>query len=400
MTLKMKKILIGLAIGLVACANADPAQQLICRLTNISNAQQIATKYQITLSDTAYGPFALYTVSGSVNSATVQAQLQADPMVVWAEDDQSLSTPEAQKGSTIAAIVDRNALYAENKGILNQIHWSSALANEPGRGVRIAILDTGLSKNTGSLWKKVADAVDLVEPGMPWDMPHNTDSNNNGIVDEATGHGTMVAGIIDQVAPLASFVIVRVADSDGNSTAWRIIKGLTRAVVAGAEVANISLGSMQRIPALTDVLDWTEAHNLVICAPVGNDDIQTSRFPAQISKVISVAGVDPNDVKASFSNWWGGTLSCAPATGIKSFFWNGSMAVWSGTSFASPFVAAVIADSLRKTGSVPTQQIRNCVQADGDSVDSLNRSFAKSLGMRLDMIKLEIAIITSNQKSP
>jgi hypothetical protein len=394
----MKKAIALLCLTALASIGFSQTR-LICRMASpsIPWMRVTAAKYGLTFMDVSYSaPFALYQTTKGQNVAAVQKAMLTDPQVMWVEDDDKVVIPETQKGSTIAAIVDRNALYAENTKILSQIHWSSSLAQQSGRAVRIAILDTGLSPNLKSLWSKVVNSYNLIEPGAAYDLPKNTDSNGNHISDEGAGHGTMIAGIIDQIAPQAQLVIIRVADSDGNSSAWRIIKGLTGAVASGAEVANLSLGTRVGITALHDVLDWTDQQGLTIVCPDGNDSSSTADYPAQIGKIISVAGVDPNSVKAAFSNWFSGTLCSAPSTGIKSYWWNGNLGIWSGTSFAAPFVAATIADALRKTSKIAPATLRGLIKANGDSIDVLNPSYRGNLGTLLDVAKLETAIVKSS----
>ena len=396
--MKKLSVLAFATLSAVGLANT----QLICKLNPGADPYKIALRYHIPLLDRSYvgSAFALYGVPSNRNADNQQALMQADPDLAWVEDDDNLTMPETTgKGSTIGAVGDGNALYTQNQGLFKQINWTNIYAQKTGRQVRVAVLDTGLSPNQPALWNRTVGSVNLVEIGQKaTDLPRNEDSNGNGVVDEATGHGTMVAGIINQVAPKAQLVIIRVADSDGHATAWRIIKGLTLAVAYGCEVANISLGSQAKIVAMSDVLDWTEANNLLICAPLGNDNQNLALFPAGIHNALSVAGVDPVDKKASFSNWEGLTLACAPATGVKSYWWDGTLGIWSGTSFASPFVAGVIADGLRQISSPLTPQVlRNLAKSSGDSVDLKNPSYKAQLGTRLNALKLESAIINSSK---
>jgi hypothetical protein len=399
-------ILLKLVAALLVAGAAGFAQaqsRLIAELAPGANPSSLGAKYHVTLLDRSVAsPFVLYGTTSGQDAGAIQLQMQSDPGFLWVEDDDTVVTPETtSKGGTIGAIVDRQALYSQNSHVLSQIHWSSANAYAAGRVVKIAVLDTGLGQKQTLLWNKTVNYFNAVEPGqVPYDRPLNQDTNGNGVVDEGAGHGTMVAGIIDQIAPKCPLVIVRIADSDGNSTAWRVIKGLTYAVAVGAEVANVSLGSSNRIPALTNILDWTDQKGLVVCAPLGNNNQKLALFPAAIGNVVSVAGVDSQDKKASFSNWEGLTMSCAPATGIKSYWWDGSMGIWSGTSFAGPFVAGAIADSLRKTNSrVAPSAIRNTIKPSGDVIDGLNPAYKSMLGTRLNVGSLQSKIKAASTQS-
>jgi subtilisin family serine protease len=384
------------AVG-AAGTSAQAQSRLILRLQPGVSPASIATKYRIVLTDvTANAPFALYTVRTAAEGDRIQLAMATDQTIVWAEDDANVVAPEGvrltatrpSKGSTLPAVGDRLALHAYNANALKQISWNPDLAKAAGRAVRVAILDTGLGLAQKGLWAKVDASANFVEAGtVADDKPRLTDSNRNGALDEATGHGTMVAGIIDQVSPQSRFVIARVADSDGNATAWTIVKGLAFAVTSGAEVANVSLGTLERVPSLTDVMDWCEAQRLLVVAAMGNDRLRRSCFPARISKVVSVAGLLPDNTAAPFTNWESGCDVSAPATGIGSQFWDGTTAIWSGTSFATPFVTGTIADALRRTTRQTPDRLRDAVRYSVTDLDRINPDKDGELGGLLNFVR-------------
>lgn len=380
--------------ALATVAVSAHAGTIVCQLEAKASAKGIANDFGVILVDQTIGaPFALFETRRGQDEELIQAKMRLDKRVLWTEDNVEMSSPEgsgAGKGSTIAAVGDRNDLYGLNDTWLQQIHFNQTIAETPGRPVRVAILDTGLSPLQMGLWSKTVASLNAVEPKLrPFDVPMSRDTNRNGEPDEAVGHGTMIAGIVDQIAPLTDLVVVRVADSDGISSAWRLIKGLAFAITSHAEVANISLGSLNEIPALSDVLSWAQHKGLVVVAPVGNEDIEGILSPASISEVIGVAGVTETDVKAPFSNWHQSVRQSAPSTGIKSFWWDGTLGVWSGTSFASPMVAAGIADVLRRRTPMNPDDVIRAVRRSGDDIDGLNPDYADSLGLRLNLQDLD-----------
>jgi len=155
----------------------------------------------------------------------------------------------------------------------------------------------------------------------------------------------------------------------------------------------MSLGSPDRIPALSDVSDWCQANHMVVVAAIGNNAFGNALFPARESSFVSVAGLNADNTKASFSNWDHGCDSSAPAVGISSEFWNNSVQVWSGTSFAAPFVSGAIADCLRRVSGPqdPGALIRATFNS-GDNLDKLNVPYRGSLGTLLDIQKLDSRI--------
>jgi len=401
MTSLLTRLLGSVVLTGAIAASASAESFLILRLAPTTTPASVAQKYKITLRDTTpNAPFALYAVANEAAGDRIQLQMLRDRGIVWAEDDAFVVTPESQaratvspfKGGGVPAVGDRRGLLTYNAGALGQISWSETAANAPGRTVKMAILDTGLSDRVPALWSKVDASVNLIEPALPaYDLPRGHDSNRNGRVDEAAGHGTMVASIADQVAPQVRFVIARVADSDGNATAWTLVKGLAFAVTSGAEVANVSLGSLAGIAAISDVMDWCEEKNLLVVAAIGNNGVQKACVPAKISKVVGVAGLDPDNRKASFSNWDSSCDISAPATGFAAGYWDGDTATWSGTSFATPLVSGVIADTLRRTTRKTPDNVRRVLRSAGDSLDKSNTKYKGKMGLRLSAAKLSRA---------
>ncbi|MBV6459539.1 MAG: hypothetical protein HONBIEJF_02687 [Fimbriimonadaceae bacterium] len=378
-----------------------PTPRFICRLKDGADVFRIARTYRLSLVDrTQNAPFALFQPKFTGDHHPVQEQMRLDPEILWVEDDAVIDTPEGQaaKGGTIAAVGGIDGLYEMNDGFLNQINWSEALANAAGRNVTVAVLDTGLSPHQVELWTRVVVSANFVEKGsQAYDLPYGTDSNANGFLDEGAGHGTMVAGLLSILAPRVDLAIARIADSDGHSSAWLVVKGLAFAVNSGAEVANISLGSIPQIVALSDTMNWCEEKNLLVVAPVGNDDADRARYPARIGKVVAIAGLLPDDTKAPFSNWDGSTDSCAPATGLVGPWWDDEYyAIWSGTSFASPMAAAGIANALRRTTPKDAGDLEDALRTSGQNINHLNLPYADQLGTKLDFVNLDLAIRSLN----
>lgn len=389
---------------LAACSAASASAQvnLVCRLARPASAAQLAQKYRLRLLDRIPGaPFVLYSARDEASAKVAQARMRLDSRVAWVEDDARFETPEGQaamrggphKGSTLPAVGGRSVLYEANRDLLGQINWQSDLAASTGRAVRVAVLDTGLSPEQHYLWNRVRYALNLVEPGQPpYDVERQQDTNGDGTADQATGHGTMVVGLIDQIAPQVDLSVIRVCDSDGVSTAWRLIKGLSMAVVTRCEVANVSLGSLNQIPALSDVAEWCDEHGLLVVAAIGNNDQDAACYPARFNSSIAVGGLLPDDTKAPFSNYNRRCFFSAPATGIISQWYDGQIGEWSGTSFATPLVAAGIADSLRRTSRLAPSTIRTRIEGAGSSLDSINADYKGKLGVLLNLAKLDEAL--------
>jgi hypothetical protein len=221
----------------------------------------------------------------------------------------------------------------------------ATVASVAGRPV-IAVLDTGVDVDHPELRDHIAPGgVDLVDnDGDPSEVTDGIDNNGDGTVDEAYGHGTYVAGIIHLIAPSARLLPIRILDSDGDGSAWRIAKGLLAARAAGATIVNLSLGAgnlgrlVERI-----VKDVTET-NVIVVAAAGNDGIDLYRYPAAYSEVISVAAFDGRTARpADFTNRGSWVQLAAPGVDIDSTYPGGRYARWGGTSAATPVIVAAAA---------------------------------------------------------
>lgn len=389
--MKILRLSIAAALGLfTAIAAADP--YLVCELAPGASPTSIASQYNVVLTDkTSDNSFAIYSAASETQADTVASAMHTNSMIRGVEVQSSQPAPlppgtRPSKGSTIPVVGDRATLQYENRALLSMINWNSNLANGNGREVRVAILDTGLASNASGLWAKVAASQNFVEPSfLAIDRPTNTDSNFNGDVDEAVGHGTMVAGIVDFVAPKVKLIVGRVADSDGSAHAWNVVQGIRFAVENGAEVINLSLASPERNRTVARAIAYAERKGVVVVAGLGNSAASEAFYPAKFQTVIGVSAVGAGGVKTSFSNWANKTEAAAPGFSVVSQYWDGELTQWSGTSFASAFVTASIADCLRRTpGEVDPSWIRLAVSLSGKNVNSQNPNYRNKLGLLID----------------
>ncbi len=210
----------------------------------------------------------------------------------------------------------------------------------------------------------------------------------NYIRDDIAGefHGTWSAGVIAAspasaigavgVAPKAKILPVRVFGLGGSITSAGLIEAIGYAAERGADVINMSLGSLLPDQDLTDqVFSVLDKHpNLVIVAAAGNENLDGVGFPAAIPGVVSVGATNLAGQRTSYSSFGGqldvvapgGDQSQRPSGGILTTGGTGSEAWWQGidppktawgpsldprgqyvqvqgTSFSAPTVAGVLA---------------------------------------------------------
>jgi subtilisin family serine protease len=225
--------------------------------------------------------------------------------------------------------------------------------------VTIAVLDTGLAPHPWyDTLEWYAEQRDEVAEVLDADLDYELDAQ--------AGHGTFIAGVLLQYAPTARIRAKRVIGGDGVGDELDVIRALTWLAEWGqADVVNLSLGCHTYDDRPSPVLAQAIAalgRRTVVVACAGNAASDRPFWPAALKTVIAVAALDGDD-RAWFSNygWW--VDACAPGVDIASCFvrFDGPIegswqrlagidpddfrgyATWSGTSFAAPMVAGVIA---------------------------------------------------------
>jgi subtilisin family serine protease len=210
----------------------------------------------------------------------------------------------------------------------------------------VAVLDTGIDRKHPALAGRIhPGGTDIVDGDAdPSEVADGIDNGGEGLVDEAYGHGTYVAGIIALVAPEAQILPIRVLDSDGDSNAWLIARGLVEARARGAEIINMSLGAGNLGRILEQLVKDATEDGIVIVASAGNDGDESRRWPAAYPEVISVAAYDGRTgTRADFTNRGSWVQLAAPGVDIDSTYPGGRYARWGGTSASAPVVAGAAA---------------------------------------------------------
>jgi subtilisin family serine protease len=239
-----------------------------------------------------------------------------------------------------------------------------------GAGVTVAVLDTGTKLDHPDLAPNVWTNFGEV-PGNGLDDDHNgfvddvhgvdlTTTAAQQRLDDDSGHGTHVAGIVAAtangtgvvgVAPRARIMTVKVMDANGAGTTGGVADGIRYAAANGARIINLSLEADADDPRLGEAIAAAGAAGALVVAAAGNDgrDIDARpAYPAAIPapNLLAVAATTPQEGRdiASFSNY--GALAvqlAAPGDQILSTAPIGGYQQLSGTSMAAPMVSGVAA---------------------------------------------------------
>ncbi|QED26316.1 peptidase S8 [Microvenator marinus] len=249
-----------------------------------------------------------------------------------------------------------------------QVNAESAWKMATGKGVVVAVIDTGVAAEDDKA-KNIIAAKDLADTAFVkgYDFVDKDDFAWDG-----HGHGTHVAGTIAQstnnkygVAGLAynsKIMPLRVLNSRGFGQVADIADSIRFAADNGAKVINMSLGGP--LPSLVMKASIEHAHKkgVTIIAAAGNAGKRSPSYPAAYDKVVAVAATQ-FDQHTTFYSQWGPYVDVAAPGGntridqnkdgrpdgvMQETLKDGNTAVhdfalYMGTSMASPHVAAIAA---------------------------------------------------------
>ncbi len=249
----------------------------------------------------------------------------------------------------------------------------------PGRaprrdGPHVAVVDTGIAEDERPDGWLAGVARHTAGPDRNID-PLDIEPDD-GYLDLCAGHGTFVAGVVAQVAPRARVTVHRALLGGGVGSEVDVAAAIIRAVDAGADVVNLSLGSTTRFdqPSLAveaalehvEEVEAREGREILVVAAAGNSGDTRPVWPAAFPQVVAVAALTAEHRPAPWSShgFW---VDCsAVGEGVHSTFVPGresyeftadpdrfpadAFARWSGTSFAAPQVAGKVAALMAEHG--------------------------------------------------
>ncbi|GGM12378.1 S8 family serine peptidase [Dactylosporangium sucinum] len=292
--------------------------------------------------------------SGAMSAAQAR-RLAADPAVASVEQVQRITVQDTQNNPPNWGDdrIDQASLP------LNQAYTYPA---NPGKGVTVYVLDTGLNASHVDFSGRVKPGTDIVDG----------DSNPA----DCHGHGTHVAGTAVGttygVAKQASVVSVRVLDCQGTGTNDDLIAGINwvRTNAQKPAVANYSIGCGSRCTsqAMDSAVTALVNSGVQFVQAAGNNGDDACYYsPQAVAAAITVGNSNSSDQRNSTSNYGSCLDLFAPGTSIvsASYSSNTGSATMTGTSMASPHVAGAAALYLGANPSATPAQVRNALVTNG-----------------------------------
>lgn len=260
----------------------------------------------------------------------------------------------------------------------------AAWSRSTGKGVVVAVIDTGVAYESHGEFRVVED-LEGTSFAKGWNFVSDTEHANDD-----QGHGTHVAGTIAQatnngkgvagVAYDATIMPVKVLDEFGSGNTADIADAIRWAADHGAQVINLSLGGGDRSELMDSAIRHARKKGVLVIAATGNSGTGRVSFPAAYDGVIGVSAVGPDGTLAPYSSWGEGTDIAAPggdkskgeSSGVLQATIdpeNPGATVYShfqGTSMATPHVAGLAA-LLLAAGASPEDAERAILESATDA---------------------------------
>ncbi len=261
--------------------------------------------------------------------------------------------------------------------------------------VTVAVLDSGIRATHRAFSYSENNAQDRLKMSLAYDYidddTNPDDSNNDNYQDDEgndTGvrvqHGTSVAGTITESTPY-NVKVVPVRVTSGQSLHLDTVIEAVSDLKGKVDVINLSLGSARQISkpystevaAIDKVFKETKEAGTIVVAATGNGhpDAGYVSYPAASDYTIAVGSVDSNNTIAASSQRGNEVDFTAPGVRVLLPDGNTDSAIsnTSGTSFATPFISAAVANILSEHPNYSFNDVYNELKLNTEDVGSAGK---------------------------
>lgn len=289
--------------------------------------------------------------------------LAGDPRVESAQRNQSFQSLAERSAAAVSQSEYAKLQYAlMNMGVDRAQRWST------GKGVRVAVIDTGMDTGHKDLSGQVATRRSFVQDG---DRVFASDA-----------HGTAVGGVIAArandvgivgVAPDADLIALKAcwypqSSDDASSTgqarcsSWSLAMAMDFAVRSDARVINLSLsGPPDQL--LTRLIENAAHQGRVVVAAATSTEAGEQSFPASLDTVVGVVSSDIDDRLEAIGWRARGKLLAAPGVEILTTAPGQAYGFQSGSSLAAAHVSGVLALMFQSAPTLDATRATRLLQA-------------------------------------
>ncbi|MFJ5952506.1 type VII secretion-associated serine protease mycosin [Streptomyces noursei] len=231
-----------------------------------------------------------------------------------------------------------------------------------GRGVTVAVIDTGVDGTHPDLVGNVLSGKNFLEGGTADHVTTDDHGTSMAGLIAGHGHGTGGSAGVMGLAPEAKILPLRVTADNASLVVTRgtpVADAVRYAVDHGASVINMSLAGPEEVPGLEGAIRYARQKDAVVVAGTGNDGTSVPTYPASIPGVLGVGAVDSSRKIWSKSNYGPDVLLTAPGVGTISTSVDHMYSTGDGTSVATAYVSAAAALLRAKFPDLSAGQIAN-----------------------------------------
>lgn len=203
------------------------------------------------------------------------------------------------------------------------------------------------------------------------------DENVSILYEDATGHGTSLAGIIGAkdnkigitgINPNANIYSVKVLDDQNKSTLSRVIEGIYWGIENNMNIINMSFGTSVNSPALYKAIQDASSAGILLIAAAGNDESRRVQYPAAYPEVMAVGAT--NTAGRQIGEYASGDELeiLAPGDGILGTGLFDGMVMNAGTSVSTAEITAIASLLWSKDSSKSADFIRSLMKTTGQKV--------------------------------
>ncbi|NQV98871.1 MAG: S8 family serine peptidase [Rhodospirillales bacterium] len=270
------------------------------------------------------------------------------------------SVPEAMRelsGRFPAAVIDANHIFeAQARGThaRGAMGWRNAKAS-CGRGVRLGMIDSGVDTSHAALKGQNVDFRSFHASGSrPGPQLHGT-----AVAAMLVGKPRW-GGLLPGAELLAASMFETRKDGKKSGTGRALLKSLNWLAQAKVHAVNLSVaGTDNKVLRLAFVK--AQQRGMVLVAAAGNwGRADKPAYPAAYSDVVAVTAVNGKRLIYSHANTGSYIDFAAPGVDIFTAIPGGTR-VMSGTSFASPYIAALMASEIAFGGRGNTATLRKAL---------------------------------------
>ena len=261
--------------------------------------------------------------------------------------------------------------------------------------IKVAVVDTGINASHEAFSYSSENAKDRLDMSLAYDYygsgpigdwyygDSDPDDSGNDVDDDGNRitHGTSVAGLVAESTPY-NVKVVPIRITKGKELDLNLALHAVSELKGKVDVINLSLGSYEQIgpevegySGANQVLKEAKEAGTIVVAAAGNNGQDFVSFPASSEYTIAVGATDEENHVTSFSQRGSQIDFAAPGNALLTP--NGEstsmLEVNYGTSFATPLIAAAIANILSENPTYNFDQVYNTLKLNTEDIETTGK---------------------------